>query len=407
MMTYEYTARSSAGTALKGCIAADSDAEAARLLRAEGKFVIDLLARAESEETASGGARARRRGGRVRSADVELFASQMAIMLETGVGIGDALDTVIDDCPPGGARWAIEDVRRRVEGGSMLSEAFAHNPRAFDPLFVNLIKASEASGQLPLMFGRISDHLRSSRDIRRRTVGAMIYPGILLCLSILVVVFMLAFLLPKFTVLYKGKEALLPKPTKILMAVSDSMVQHGALWAIGAALLSAALVVSFKRERGRRFWHGLVLKLPVLGAMYRKSILTRSLKTMGTLIESGVSGLEMISITRGIARNHHFEKLWDEVADQLHRGRQLSVPLAASPLVPRSITQMIQAGEKSGQLGKVLEKLGGFLLEDLRQTIERATRLVEPVLIMIMGSVIGAIAISLLLPIFTLSRVVR
>ena len=404
MARFAYVARSSGGESLQGEVAAPSQSEAARLLRGEGKFVVALRELAEQLDPAQVEVSLSRR--RVSRDDVIHFASQLGIMIEAGVPITEAISGMMEQSSPGAFRRLLADLVGQLEAGREFSAVLARHPKAFKPMFVNLVRAAEASGTLGPMLQRCARYLREERDTRRRVRRAMIYPVLLLVMCLGVTVFLMTYLLPKFTVIYAGKEATLPRPTLVLMAVSGWLTTWWKVWAstlVGTIALSWAYLRS---ARGRPAANWLALHLPIIGQMYHKTLLTRSLRTLGTLVDAGVSMLDSVTIARNVSRNHYFEQMWDRVSERLHHGEQLSNPLHGDPLVPRFIVQMIYSGERSGQLGSVLTRVGEFLEEDLRVTVQAATKMIEPVMICIMGTLVGSIAIALLLPIFTISRVI-
>ena len=404
MPRYDYLARNAHGESTQGVIAAPSESEAARTLRAEGKFVVKL---AEITEAAGAAAAAPISfgGKRVKPYDVILFASQMSVMVDTGVSITEALSGIIEQTASPAFRTVLQKVLADVETGTPFSTALAKHPQAFKPLFVNLVRASEASGKLGSMLERCAAYLTSQRETRKKVVGAMIYPTFLMGMSIAVVVFLLVYLMPKFTGIYAGKEQMLPAPTMILMAVSGWLATNWMWWSSGALFIIGALVLYLRSRAGVRSLHWLTLHTPLVGRMLHKTYLVRSLRTLGTLIGSGVSMLDSVGITRAVVGNRYFQDIWDEVDTRVQGGEQLSIPLLETRLVPRSVTQMIRAGERSGHLAEVLDRISTFLEHDLDQTIKRLTQMIEPIMIFIMGAIVGSIVIALLLPIFTISRV--
>ncbi|HNQ21741.1 MAG TPA: type II secretion system F family protein [Phycisphaerae bacterium] len=400
MATFTYIARDPQGNSLRGQLAAATPAEAARLLRREGKFPIELKEHAAAPVETAPGSR------RVRKVEVIYFATQMAVMVETGVPIADALDGIIRQTDPGAFRRVLTDLLERVEAGTPLSEALARHRKVFTPLFINLVRASEMSGRLGETLGHIAAYLTRQREIASKVRGAFVYPIILVLMSVGMVVFLMTYLLPKFLVIYRGRTALLPTPTRILIVVSDALTGYWAFWLGGLLLLTGAAILFLRTASGRRTRDWLALHLPLVGRMFHKALITRALHTLGTLIDSGVSVLDAVAITKRITGNQYFAELWDKVDADLQRGQQLSGPLYGSALFPRPVVQMIEAGERSGSVGPVMKRICAFMEEDLNTSIQHTTRLIEPIMIVILGSVVGAIAIALLLPIFTMSKIV-
>jgi len=403
MPRFEYSARSSAGQSTQGVISANSLADATRQLRADGKFVVRLTEAAEALDEKHV-AQISIGGRRVKTDEIIYFASQMSVMVDTGVALTEALESVIDQSGSPAFRRVMEQVLADVETGTPLSDALANHPRVFKPLFVNLVRASEASGRLGPILQRIADYMMAQRETRRKVVGAMIYPAFLLFMSINVTAFLLTFLMPRFIGLYKGKEDILPTPTKILIAISGWITGN---WAILAGVGGGTilfLMLYARAKSGVRVYHWLLLNTPLIGRMMHKSVLTRSLRTLGTLIDADVPMLDAVDITRNVSGNVHFEDMWDEVSRRVEVGEQLSKPLFGHRIMPRSVAQMISAGERSGHLPLVLDRVSVFLERDLDQAIKRVTNMIEPIMIVIMGALVGSVAIALLLPVLTISR---
>lgn len=402
MPRYDYVARGAGGESLHGVIVAATRSDAAKLLRADGKFVVKLAEMADAVEAVG---QFRIGGRRVRGDEVIFFATQMAVMVETGVSITDALEGIIEQTVSPAFKGVLAKVLADVQSGTPFSLALAKHPRAFKPLFVNLVRASEASGKLGIMLDRCAAYLTNQRDTRRKVVGAMIYPAFLMTMAIGVVIFLLTYLMPKFLTIYRGRENLLPAPTKALIAVSNAFSHGWVSWLAAAVALALAALWLLRSTSGGRARDWLALHVPLIGGMLHRALLVRSLRTLGTLIDAGVSLLDAVSITRAVVGNRYFQDLWDTVDERVQQGEQLSSPLLQTTLIPRSVTQMVRAGERSGQLGEVLARISTFLERDLEQSIRRVTLMIEPLMIFVVGAIVGSIVIALLLPIFTISRV--
>ncbi len=403
MPRFEYSARDDAGKATSGEIITNTRAEAAKLLRASGKFVVKLE---EAEEKTT--REAPRRGGsrRVKQTQVIYFANQLAIMVDTGVPLSDALEASIMDEPESGFRRVVEDVIERVQSGQEFSAALAKHPRAFPRFFANIIKASEATGLLGTMLQRAAAYMTNQRETRKRIQGAMAYPLAMICFCILVAIFLLTYLLPKFIHIFESRGAALPAPTRILIGTSEFLVQN-AYFLVPAVLGVGLGTWLFARTpRGRIVSSWLRINLPIIGPMYRKAYTTVTMRTMGTLIDSGVSMLETVAITRSVVDNHYYEELLDKVDQQLRKGNLLSDCLRGSDLYPHSVIQMVLAGERGGQMGPVMSRVADFCEKDLNNAIKMATTLIEPALVVFMGVFIGGVVMALLLPIFSLSKVI-
>jgi type IV pilus assembly protein PilC len=228
----------------------------------------------------------------------------------------------------------------------------------------------------------------------------------MLSFAILTTTFLLTFVMPKFTAIYASKGAALPMPTRILMAISNTLVGNWP-W-IGAGIIAAVVGgrLYLKTRPGTRQWNWLELRLPLIGDMFRKLHLSRGMRMIGTMAGAGVGLVDCVATANELCDNVYFRELWDEVSDKIQSGRQMSEPLSQSNLVPRSVAQMINSGEKGGKLSFVMEQVAGFSEQELKDTIAELTRYIEPLMIVLMGFVIGGVALALMLPIFTISRVV-
>ncbi len=403
MPKFNYMARDSTGTALSGEVVARSESDAARLLRGEGKFVVRL---SEAQERQEADAVVPRLGSsRVKPDEVIFFVNQLAGMVDTGVPIADALEAAIDRSPPGAFRRTVEDIIQRVQGGSDFSTALAAHPKVFSPLIVNMVRASEATGTMGTVLGRVGDYMISQRDIKKRIKGALTYPICMLVFAIGATIFLLTFVLPKFAAIYADKRAVLPLPTRVLMATSDWMVNNWIYMVCGLILAVIGTIHFFRSDRGGYTADWLRLNVPLIGALFRKASLARSLRTLGAMISAGVSVLEGVLITRDVVGNRLFRQVFEDVHRRLEQGEQLSQALLDAPFFPRPIWQMLHAGERTGQLGPAMERVANICESDLRHTIRTATQFIEPAMIVIMGIIIGTIALAMLLPVFQISRV--
>lgn len=404
MPSFAYTARDSSGHPVSGVLVADSVNDVSRMLRADGRFPISVKL---EELNASDAAVISERGIKVSRNEVIQLSTQIAIMVETGVTITEALDCIAQQTQKPKLKALVEDLARHVHDGGDFSGALSRHPRSFPRLLIALIKASEKSGMLGKLLVRATGYLRDEADTIKRVRGALIYPGIMLSFAVTTTIFLLAFVLPRFAGIYAGKEAALPLPTKILMSASDFIVGNWIELLIGLAVTVAAAMFYFRSGPGRRVMHYLQLHVPLIGRMFRMVHLARGMRMLGTMGSAGVNLSDSVAMTRDMCHNTYFRDLWDDVSNQIHAGKQLSEPLFERPaLVPRPVAQMLLSGEKSGKLSIVLEQVATYSEQEMRDKITELTRYIEPAMIVIMGVIIGGITMALLLPVFTISRVV-
>jgi type IV pilus assembly protein PilC len=407
MPNFSYQARDSKGQMVTGMVTAPSQLEAGRMLRGEGKFVIKLTetAAADSQDRDQAHVPASEAAKKVKRDDVIYFAHQMSIMIQTGVPIGEALESVTQQTTNVAFQSVLGEVSDTVQGGASLSQALARHPRVFPAVMIALVQASEASGTMGEMLERVSKYLGKERETVKKVRGAMIYPLFMGVMAVTVTMFLMLFVMPRFARIYEGKGAALPTPTRILLTTSDVLLNYWYAWVGGIATIVTAWILFGRTNRGKRFRDYLKLHVPVIGPLMNQLYITRAMQTMGTMITSGVSMLDMVEIVRRVTANCYYQELWDKVDEQLRHGRQLSEPLFDSNLIPRSIARMIASGEKAGRLGKVVERVAEFTENDFDESVKRATQFIEPVMVTVMGLVIGGVAISLLLPIFSVGRV--
>ncbi len=405
MAQYQYQARDGHGELAIGVVDAASLEEAGRQLRGEGKFIVKISP-VSAADLVDQPVSVQSHAKRVKRKQVIFFTHQMAVMIETGVSLTDALQSTAEQMAEPHFRAVLDDVTLSVQAGGEFSAALRKHPNVFPPVMTSLLRAGEVSGTMPLMLERISQYLSKEYQTMKQARGAMMYPMFMALMAVGVTIFLLAFVLPRFAGIFESRGAALPLPTQLLLAISGCLVGYWYYW-VGLALAGTlGLWWSQKTVRGIRYRDWLKLNVPLVGRLYQQLYLTRACRTMGTMINAGVSMLDMISIVRHVTNNVYFDELWDEVDSRLRQGSQLSEPMFASILIPRSIGQMIYNGEKSGQLGKVMGRIAEFTESEFDQAVHSVTAMIEPIMVVLMGSMIGFVAISLLLPIFTVSKVI-
>lgn len=406
MGRYRYQTRDASGNPQQGVLTADGVEEASAALRREGKFIIRLEPeRGEASDASSGAVSLDLAARRVKRADVVFFAHQLAVMLETGVPISDALESIAEQASSEHFRAVLQAVASDVQGGRTLSEALEAFPKVFPIVMTSLVRASEVSGTMGPMLQRISKYLAKQQKIKRQARGAMMYPCFMLTVCLSVLIFLIMFVLPRFSDIYAQKGAALPAPTRLLLGISNTFTLYG--WYIGGGFLAAIIgfFVFRSTARGRSIIDWLKINAPVARKLFTSLYVTRACGTMGTMVKAGVPMLDAVSIVRDVTDNVHYREMWDRVDESLKQGMQLSDPLFESDLMPRSVAQMVRSGEKAGRLGEVLDRVAEFTEEEFDETVKVTSQFIEPLMIGIMGIAIGFIAIALLLPIFSVGKV--
>ncbi|MCE5185765.1 MAG: type II secretion system F family protein [Planctomycetaceae bacterium] len=339
--------------------------------------------------------------------DVLNFTNQLAVMLRAGISLQDALESIGINITKEKFRAVVVDLKMRIESGQSFSQALAEHPDVFNNLYINMIAAAEISGSMSSMLQQLTEYLDQEAETRGQVISAMIYPGIIATMAIVCVTFLLTFVLPRFLLVFAGKEHLLPAPTKAIMAISMAMRNY---WFIIFPAL-AGLIMGFwyftsKTAFGKFWWDKTKLRLPLLKTLCSSLYITRGLHTMGVLSNAGVPILDTLSITAYISGNVLFENMWKTVYEEVRQGRKIAASLSACALMPPHVVQMIQSGEESGTLGNVLSDISEFYARELKTVIKTVTSMIEPLMIVVMGVLVGFIAMSIILPIFKMSSVV-
>lgn len=394
--TFAYQARDPLGHMTSGTIEVESRDDAVSRLKRDGLQVVEL-----EEESSSISLLPRR----VRPVEIIYATSQLAVMVDTGITLSVALESIAQHEQNPTLKDILLDMRSRVESGEDFSTALARYPKHFDKTFVALIRSSEQTGTLAEMLETVSNYLRSQLETRQKIRAAMAYPTVMAVLAVGVTIFLLTYILPKFEPLFTRKGAQLPKPTIVMMAASDLLLNYWYVWI--ALAIAGAVTYYFGRrtEPGRKILDWLKINVPVIGPMSRKVTISRSIRTLGTMVASGVSMLDAIKLTAGVASNWYYEQAWLRVLSQITEGHRICDALQAEKgLFPSTLIQMIGSGEETGKLDKVLTKVSTFYDREVETSLKATTSLIEPLMICAMGFIVGGIALGLLLPIFSLSR---
>ena len=405
MPQYRYQARNGTGSVEDGALAAADAATAAAMLRGKGLHVLQLAPAAGKANLKNLSSYLNWSSGPTKK-DILDFTTQLAVMIRAGISIRQALDGISEQTVNAKFKVVLQEIKADIESGRQFSEAIAKHPKLFGPLYISMVRASEMSGAFARMLDRIAAYLQQELETRKMVVGASIYPGIIATMAIGVTVFLLTFVLPRFAGVFEGKEEALPGPTKFLMSVSDFMVGSWWVLLIAAAGLVSGFLIFIRTDLGGFWWDRLKLSMPIAKRMFRALYISRSLHTMGELLNAGVPMLDTLAITGDISGNRLFRRMWRNVHSSVRQGRKIQSQLGKSSLLPRSVVQMVAAGEDSGKLGEVLDEVSEYYHRLLRDAIKSVTSMIEPLMIVIMGSVVGFIAMAIILPIFKMSSLV-
>jgi type IV pilus assembly protein PilC len=407
MPNYRYQIRTSAGQVQVGVLSSDNVSTAAAVLRNQGAHVLAISPVVASVSRSQLIERFKNlNAGKVSQKHILDFTTQLAVMIRAGINLRASLDGIAEQTEHASFRKIITSIKSDVESGKQFSDAISRHPKLFGPLYVNMVRASEMSGSFSSMLDRIAAYISQEIETRKMVISASIYPAVIGTMAVGVTVFLLIFVLPKFYMVFEGKEDVLPFATKFLMTLSNFMVAN---WPYIVGILFSMFVGVFvfsKTAMGGLFFDKMKLTIPVLKAMFRSLYISRSLQTMGQLINAGVPMLDTIAITGEISGNRLYESMWKRVYTSVKQGRKIVTPLQKTKLLPRAVVQMMSAGEESGKLGEVLDEVSSFYGKQLKDQIKAVTSLIEPIMIIIMGGIVGFIAMAVILPIFKMSQIV-
>jgi type IV pilus assembly protein PilC len=340
---------------------------------------------------------------RIRKRDLLIFTQQLAAMLDAGIPLVQALEILIEQTENRAFRQVIRDVKERIEGGSTLAQALRAHPKVFDRLYVDMVVAGEESGNLDLMLKRIATHIEKMENLKRKVRSALIYPAIIFVVAIVVTIVLLVFVIPTFEKLFSEVNMSLPLPTQIVIKVSKFTKANIPYVIGGLFLLVLFLRYYYKTEAGRFQIDSLLLKLPIFGILIKKIALARFARTLSTLVKSGVPILESLEIVGATSGNKRIEKAVKEARENLREGESLASPLERSGVFPLMVTHMIGVGEATGNLDLMLEKVADFYEADVDQAVANLSSMIEPLLIVFLGVVIGGLVVSMYLPVFKMA----
>jgi len=402
MITFSYQARDAAGRIVSGVQDAINEDNAIASLMGRGLMVLSLQKKAEAS-------RKKKNSGNVKETDLVLFTRQLATMIEAGISLVQALTALYEQCDPKrqrNLRTIISDITMRVQGGETFNESIAKHPRIFNRLFVSMVKAGEHGGLLAEILDRLAGFLEDSARLRKKIKSAMTYPVIVLCIALAITTFLIVRVVPIFGEIFKDFGAKLPAPTQFLIDLSEFVRGNWYFLVLGIGGAIFGVRAFLRSRKGKIFSDRWKLKLPVFGPLVHKICMSRFSRTFAQLIRSGVPILEVLDIVGGSAGNHVIETSLKGVSEDVEKGDNLSVALAKRKVFPPMLLRMVSAGEATGKIDTMLEKMADFWDEEIEAMLDALTSLIEPMLIVFLGVIVGGIVIAMFLPIFKLNEVV-
>jgi len=407
MPVYEYTALDRAGKNVAGIIDADSTVAARQKLRASGKYPVQVketTSKAKSE-TAVGGALPAI-FNRVTPDDIHALTRQLATLLNAGIPLVGALDALMEQTTSPPLKKIIAQIKESVNEGNSLTGSLARHPKLFSNIYINMVRAGEASGSLDVVLERLAEFGEHQQVLKGRFQAALVYPVFMAIIGSGVLFFLLSFVVPNLTRIFTEMKQVLPLPTIILIWFSGFMRSYWWVLLLFAVAIIVSIKETIKRPKGRYFWDNMKLRLPVIGQINRKIALSRFGRTLGSLLQSGVPLITSLEIVRNIVNNVLIGDVIDEAMEDIQAGKSLNLALSRSIWFPPIFRQMVSVGEQSGDLEGMLHKIADTYEREVETRITGMTALIEPIMILLMAVVVGFIVISILLPIFEMNQMV-
>ncbi|RJP25170.1 MAG: type II secretion system protein GspF [Candidatus Abyssobacteria bacterium SURF_5] len=407
MPVFEYVAITAQSKKVKGVL----DAETAQAARAKLREM-ELLP-VEIGETASQTAKPAREINlgefftRVKAPDIALMTRQLAVLLQAGMPLVDALNAVLDQVDNKALKKIVYQIKETISEGAALSAALGQHRRYFPQLYVNMVKAGESSGALEVVLFRLAEYMEKQLTLRRKIISAMLYPALMTVVGFGVLFFLLTYIIPTITKIFFQINRALPTPTVILINISAFMRSY---WLVMVVLAAVAVIVLnryLKTETGGTAWDKLKLALPIFGKLNRKLAVARFARTLGTLTQSGVNLIDSMEIVKSIVNNRIIAKAIGQAQENVRKGEDLAASLRRSAVFPPVVIHMVALGERSGQLEEMLMKVADTYDDEVDTTLLGLVSLLEPLMIVIMATIVGFIVLAILLPIFDINQIVH
>lgn len=402
MPVYDYKALDQKGKKIKGIIDAESEGQARTKLRAQGKYPVSILV---SQEQQAG-----EKGvnitlfSKVKSVEIGVMTRQLATLIGAGIPLVQALESLMVQTSNNALKKVIGDVKTTVNEGASLTDALRNHPKLFSSVFVNMVRAGEASGSLEIVLERLADFGEKQEELKAKLRAALIYPIFMAVIGAAILFFLITYIVPNITQVFTEMDRVLPLPTLLLINLSALLKSNWWMLLILVVVLVVSLRYFVSRPYGRSLWDYMKLKLWVLGPVSQKIILARFASTLGSLLDSGVGLMDSMKIVQTLVDNVHVSAVIENSMEQIKKGQSMTDSLSESEWFPPIFVQMIGVGEQSGSLEKMLKKAAKAYEREVETAIIAMTSLIEPIMIVVMGLAVGFVVLSILLPIFEMNQ---
>ncbi len=400
MPRFNYFAKDKTGRAVKGVIEAKDRALALDSLHRKGLVILSL-----NEEKVKASMSVM--GQKVALPELVMFSRQLATMIDSGVPLPQALDILYEQTTKPYFKRVILNIKENVEAGESLSNSLARHPKVFSPLYIYMVRAGEASGALNDILDRLASYLESTNSLITKVRGAMIYPIVVVSIAVLITSGLMIFVVPKFKEMFSSLGGELPAMTRVLIATSEFMQSY---WWVGIIIIVLTIVILRQiasTERGKYVLDKFLLSMPVIGELLRRLAVAKFSRTFATLMKSGVPILDAMEIVAKVSGNKVVEQSLLGAKETIKEGQSIATPLEKSKIFPPMVYRMVSVGEQTGELEKMLTKIADFYDEQVNAAIDAMTSMMEPLILVFLGGLIGSIVVSLFLPIFNLSKMIK
>jgi general secretion pathway protein F len=408
MPVYEYQALDRAGRNKTGIVDADSPMAARQKLRGSGVFPVALKETSSTlREKAAGHPSLSTFFKRIKPGEISAVTRQLAILLGAGITLVASLDALISQVPNPLLKKLLAEIKESVNEGNSLAVSLSRHPKVFSEIYVNMVKAGEESGSLDLVLHRLAELTEHQQALRGRLRAALAYPVFMLFIGILVLFFLITFIVPNITKIFDEMHQILPLPTLMLIGASNFLKSFW--WLVAGGVVAVLFLIRrfIRTPQGRRLWDIIKLGAPLIGSLNSKSAMARFSRTLGSLLQNGVPLLSALGIVRNIVNNTRIAEAVDDAIEDIQSGRGLAASLSKSRWFPPIAIQMISAGEQSGEIEAMLNKIADIFEGEVESQALAMTSMLEPVMILAMGVTVGFIVISILLPIFEMNQMIR
>ncbi|MCA9040434.1 MAG: type II secretion system F family protein [Planctomycetaceae bacterium] len=409
MPTFQYEAMDNTGLEIKDTVDAATEQEAQRMIKEKGFYITKINEQGRTREKKKAAPKKKSAKsqktfviGGVRPKQLTTFTRQLSTLQDAGLPILRSLRILEGQSRPGPLKNALIDVIEEIESGSTLSEAMAKQPKAFDNLYVNMVKAGEAGGALEIILQRLADFKEKAQSLKRKVIGAMIYPAVVITVAVVIVTGIMYFIIPEFKSLFEEFELKLPWLTLFLISCSDWVVNNWFLIPMIPIGFWLFVKIVKKNKTGAYISDFLSLKFPLLGMILRKATIARVMRTLGTLIASGVPILEALIIARDTSGNAVFRRAFDNIYAAIREGESMAVPLREARITDDMVVNMVDVGEETGALDTMLYKVADVYEEEVEVAVESLISVLEPIMVVVLGVIVGTIVIALFLPMIEL-----